>query len=80
MGTLTQMLCNHQFYRQIPCYRYHPHFITVFWLPTNEKKETKFDLLAPFYPVILTAISTDNKHGSVPVRSSHVRCNILLTA
>ena len=53
---------------------YWPHFSKSI---ANEKKETKFNLLAPFYPDIVTAISTDNKHVSVPIRSSlHVRCTL----
>ena len=74
----------HQLYRQRPCYRYHHiyHCVLVTYYPLfqkyNEKKVTKSNILAhPFYPVILTAISTDNKHGSVPTRSSlHVRCTL----
>ena len=61
----------HQLYRQRHCYRYH-HILSLcsgylfFRSIANEKKITKSNLLAhPFYPVILTAIFTDNKHGSV---------------
>ena len=88
MGTLTQMLCNLSSISYtdrdlvIGTTTFYHCVLVTYWplfQKYNEKKETKFNLISPFYPVILTAISTDNKPGSVPIRSSsHVRCTLQL--